>query len=379
MTPASSGISDPKSITAAVTGPATLVLRVLDRNSSILQGEQMGLLAALVLADPSLQIYTDHLNSTMLIEDSRSAINLDRRLRGMNGRSYYRWILDLVSRKLATVTYTKAHTTDITLPASLNREADHYASSAQKHIPSIPAAPVPTFFMDPYTFHWEHDGWIESNICYFVDHFAAKAVANKIALMPKHRMATWLYDPTPPPPWIYTKAPSAYTALVQLYARSGQLASAEGMFQKKAATSLLCRFGCPATENPHHIFVDCERYSELRTSALTAVMSSVQKRLVEAEVDPCHQNSVMNTVKYIFSDSKDVWPLQSSAYFLGQIPKIEPLLSSRAMTSSVDRSRLIHIIANDLHLSSTRLASRIYGDYQKEMTSRHVLIHGKRN
>jgi Reverse transcriptase (RNA-dependent DNA polymerase) len=379
MTPASSGISDSKSITAAVTGPATLVLRVLDRNSSILQGEQMGLLAALVLADPSPQIYTDHLNSTMLIEDSRSAINLDRRLRGMNGRSYYRWILDLVSRKFATVTYTKAHTTDITLPASLNREADHYASSAQKHILSIPAAPIPTFFMDPYTFHREHDGWIESNIRYFVDHFAAKDVANRIALMPKHRMSTWLYDPTPPPPWIYTKAPSAYTALVQLYARSGQLASAEGMFQKKAAISQLCRFGCPATENPHHIFVDCEHYSELRTSALTAVMSSVQKRLVEAEVDICHQNSVMNTVKYIFSDSKDVWPLQSSAFFLGQIPKIEPLLSPCAMTSSVDRSRLIHIIANDLHLSSTRLASRIYGDFQKEMTRRHVLIHGKRN
>jgi hypothetical protein len=51
MIPAASGISDRKSITAAVTGPATLILQIKDRNASILQGEQMGLLAALVLAE----------------------------------------------------------------------------------------------------------------------------------------------------------------------------------------------------------------------------------------------------------------------------------------------------------------------------------------
>jgi hypothetical protein len=276
------------------------------------------------------------------------------------------------------VTYTKAHTTDTTLPASLNRQADHYASTAQNIISSIPVAPVPTFFMDPYTFHRENDGWIESNIRYFVDHFSSKATADTIALMPKHRMTTWLYDPTPPPPWIYTKAPSAYTALVQLYARSGQLASADGMFQKKATLSQLCRFGCLVTENPHHIFVDCCRFSELRTSALVALTSSVQKRLDEAEVDSCYHSSVLHAVKYIFSDSATVWPLNSSCYFLGQIPKIQPLLSPLSITSSVERSRLVHIIANDIHLSSARLASRIYGDYQKEMTHRHVLVFGKK-
>jgi hypothetical protein len=231
-----------------------------NRNASILQGEQVGLLAALVLADISPQIYTDHLNSTMLIDDSQSAIYHERRLHSMNGRSYYRWILDLASRKSATVTYTKAHTTNSSLPSSLNRQADHYASAAQKAISSILLAPVPTFFMDPYTFHRKNDGWIESNIRYFINHLAAIATAERMAHMPKHRMSTWLYDPTPPPPWIYTKAHSAYTALVQLYACSGQLALAEGMYQKKAAISQLCRFGCPETENPHHIFVDCGRF-----------------------------------------------------------------------------------------------------------------------
>ena len=379
MIPATNGIGDPKIISAAVTGPSTLILRITDRNASILQGEQMGLLAALVLAEPSPQIYTDHMNSTNLIEDSLSAINPERRLRGMNGRSYYRWILDLVSRKHATVSYTKAHTNDTSLSASLNQQADHYASAAHKAISSIPLAPIPTFFMNPYTFHRENDGWIESNIRYFVDHFLAKATADRLALLPKHRMATWLYDPTPPPPWIYTKAPSAYTALVQLYARSGQLATAEGLFQKNATTSLLCRFGCPVTENPHHIFVTCGHYSQMRTDALSALTFNAQKKLDEAGIESHLQTPFLDTVKSLFSDSKNVWALGSSMYYLGNIPKIEPLISPLSFTSIVDRTRLVHCLANDLHLSSTRLTSRIYGDLQKEMTRRHVLIHGTRS
>ena len=77
MTPAASGLGDPKSITAAATGPTTLILHIAHQNTSILQGEQMGLITALV---PSPQIYTDHLNSTMLIDDSRTAINQENRL-----------------------------------------------------------------------------------------------------------------------------------------------------------------------------------------------------------------------------------------------------------------------------------------------------------
>ena len=197
----------------------------------------------------------------------------------MNGRSYYRWILDLVPRKSDIVTYTKAHTNDISLPSSLNHDANHYASSAQKTIISIPIASIPTFFMDPYTFYHQSNGWIESNIQYFVNHFIAKATADKLALLPKHRMTTWLYDINPPPPWIYTKASNAYTALVQLYARSGQLATAEGMSSKNLLTSKLCRFGCPDIESPHHIFAICGRYSELRRKELISLEATIKKRL----------------------------------------------------------------------------------------------------
>jgi hypothetical protein len=85
MISAAGGISDRKSITAAVTGPAILILWIKDHNASILQGEQMGLLTALVLTESPPQTYTDHMNSTMLIDNSRTAVNQEHQLRMMNG------------------------------------------------------------------------------------------------------------------------------------------------------------------------------------------------------------------------------------------------------------------------------------------------------
>ena len=232
--------------------------------------------------------------------------------------------------------------------------------------------------MNPYTFHRQPDGWVESNVRYFVDHFLAKATADTLALLPKHRMSTWLYDLNTPPLWIYTKASSAYTALVQLYARSGQLPTADGMFQKKATISRICRFGCPDSETPHHVFVVCERFSEYRSKELASLTISIKRRLDDAGIaTPC-QSAILHLAKSIFTDSETVWPLHSTAFFLGQIPKIEPLLSPLSITNSVNRSRLIHNLATDLHLSSVRLASRIFGDLQREISKRHTALYGDR-
>jgi hypothetical protein len=144
--------------------------------------------------------------------------------------------------------------------------------------------------MNPYTFHCEPDGWVESNIRYFVGHFIAKSTANVLALSPRHCMTTWLYDLNPPPPWIYTKATSAYTALVQLYARSGQLPTADGMYQKKTISSRACRFGCLDTENPRHIFVVCRRFSDMRDKEHASLTLSIKRRLDNAAIDPPHQS-----------------------------------------------------------------------------------------
>jgi hypothetical protein len=116
----------------------------------------------------------------------------------------------------------------------------------------------------------------------------------------------------------------------------------------------------------------------MRSKELESLVVGIKKKLDEAEVDPLDQTCIMDTVKHIFSDLKDIWPLQSSMYFLGQIPKVEPLLSPLSMTSPVNHSRLIHNLATDLHLALAHLTSRIYGDLQKEMSKRHDETYGIR-
>jgi hypothetical protein len=78
MVPAAVRMMEHKNVTTAITGPQTLVVRTLGCNSSILQGELMGMVLGLILADnwaktPSL--YSDHMNSVRLINDSRTSVD----------------------------------------------------------------------------------------------------------------------------------------------------------------------------------------------------------------------------------------------------------------------------------------------------------------
>ena len=116
----------------------------------------------------------------------------------------------------------KGHSNDNTLESNLNAEADHFAVVSQRHIHSVPSAPTPTFTMNDYTFYQESDGWIESNIRMFMDQLLTRKVATDLSFGHRQRMTTWLYHKPNPPPYVYHKATSAYTAAIQLYARSGQ-------------------------------------------------------------------------------------------------------------------------------------------------------------
>ena len=100
MKPASAMIEDDKVVLGAATGASTLVLKIPGRNVSILHGEQVGLITALILAGwtscDAQYLFTNHLNSVRLIEDSQSSISQLSRLCNMNGWTYYCWILSLV-------------------------------------------------------------------------------------------------------------------------------------------------------------------------------------------------------------------------------------------------------------------------------------------
>ncbi|KAK0489969.1 hypothetical protein EDD18DRAFT_1055122, partial [Armillaria luteobubalina] len=183
------------------------------------------------------------------------------RLRRLPARSYYRWIIHIQkSSPHLVLEYTPGHSCEKSTPAILNSEADHYASWAQKHASQLPVAPIPTFFMDEYTFWTPADGWIKSEIKSFVNSSLIKAKVQELAIGRHHRMASWLYDQRPPPSFIYTHSVSAYSAAVQLYARSGQLAMANGLYQKRILAHEQCHLGCRAIESPHHIFVECPMF-----------------------------------------------------------------------------------------------------------------------
>jgi len=112
MAPCYPPLLDPKMITGAATGTQTLVMKIPGSNISILHGKLAGLIVALVLSESKgtinrckSRLLTDHLNTVRLIEDSQTGIDQTACLRFMNGRSYYRWLLNLVNWRNIWIEY----------------------------------------------------------------------------------------------------------------------------------------------------------------------------------------------------------------------------------------------------------------------------------
>ena len=109
MLPATAGIMDDKSFTAALTGPITMVMKLSSQNVNILHGEVFGLIMGHLLCTPNNDscLYTDHLNSVRFLRDIHTSIDQEKSLRYRNGRSYLRW-LGLLSKDVGLqVDYTE--------------------------------------------------------------------------------------------------------------------------------------------------------------------------------------------------------------------------------------------------------------------------------
>ncbi|KAJ7653611.1 hypothetical protein DFH06DRAFT_1204214, partial [Mycena polygramma] len=65
------------------------------------------------------------------------------------------------------------------------------------------------------------DGSLLGPIGSFVDYFQAETAASDLALGNRMRMLTQVHDTVPPPDYPYTRALSAHSAVIQLYARLG--------------------------------------------------------------------------------------------------------------------------------------------------------------
>ncbi|KAL6306091.1 hypothetical protein BKA93DRAFT_729957 [Sparassis latifolia] len=319
------------------------------------------------------------MNSTRLIDDSKTAVNQEARLRNINGHSYYRWILSLIQRKHMQVLYTPGHSSEQSVPAALNHEADHYASRSQNYIHDIAYAPIPTFSMNTFTYYTDDDRWIESNIRVFINHFLAMNTAASLSLGNWQRMAAHLYDSHPPPAYPYTHATAAYSVTIQLYARSGQLPTADLLNNHEKMLSNVCRFGCDAIEDAYHIFVRCPRFESWREETSQALVARTEMKLDEQETETDDQKAILHAAKSLFKDTPVIWPLYYTFYFLGHIPNLEPLLPDppKDRDGRMRRCKLLHHLSADWHLVAIRLAGRIFGDVQWEMAKRNELLWGK--
>ena len=394
MVPASAGLDQNRSVTAALTGPKTVVVCLNGRNLSIMHGEHIGMIMGLILSSPehdtaneiihndSDRLGSDHLNTVRFVEDARSKIDQTSKLRNMNGRSYLRWIANLVKKSRTTVTHVKSHTDNQGLDSLLNSEADHYASNAHSFAHTLHPAPIPTFYMDDFTFYRPEDGWIESDIPTFTDHFLSRTAARNISIGHGEHMATWLYDPRPPPEYPYTRAASAYTALVQWYARSGQLPTAESIRRKNDKGDVgeygRCRFGCEDVEDVHHIFFHCDRFEKWRNEAKESILGDTRGAIERTGIEEACMGSFLRKAKSFFIDCPNTWPLNRTAFYLGHVPKLDGIETTHQFESRLAKERFLHAIHVVWHTAGIRLASRIWGEVQREMARRKDTVDGYR-
>ncbi|KZV99524.1 hypothetical protein EXIGLDRAFT_640506 [Exidia glandulosa HHB12029] len=375
MVPASAARHQERSVAAAVTGPATVVLKVKSRAASILHGEVMALVAAAVLSgDSQHRVLSDHQNSVRLLSDPLFRAGDDQKVRRANGRSYYRWLQYAgVEQKLPNVVYTRGHADTEEVESRFNTLADYYATRSQDEGLTIPDAPIPTFSMDEFTFHTDDDGWIEANIRAHVVHFLSLQTASDIG--GKHRMATRLYDVREPPEYPYLKAYRAYSAVVQLYARSGQLPTATTIVARKDWDAGLlsedCRMECGCSlETEYHVFVECPFFDNMRAEAGAALRKRLE-RLGEVEtLTEDVRTRLLDSAEFFFSSKLDSWPLKSSQYWLGHVPVLDGFIPKDAFNSALTRRRVLHKIFTEWHYASIRLTGRIWGDFTRRTARR---------
>jgi hypothetical protein len=199
-----------------------------------------------------------------------------------------------------------------------------------------------------------------------------------IWIFPTHgRMSTWLYHTPNPPPFIYHKATSAYTAAIQLYARSGQLATAEKVEARQGdGNDGRCRLGCREVEDEYHIFTVCPHFDTWRQDAGQQLRDTIAARLNQANVDIQHVEDISNKAESFYSYNRSTWPLGDSHYYLGLVPKVEKWIQQAGL-NHLTKERLIHGIYCDWHNAGVRLASRIFGELQKRVTRKWDERNGK--
>ena len=172
-----------------------------------------------------------------------------------------------------------------------------------------------------------------------------------------------LFDHTPPPTYLYLKALSSFSAVVQLYIRSGQLDTSLSLSRRLSDGSQpWCWFSCHAIEDSHHIFIQCQHFDAFRDDATSSILSSSTTLLDASLLNPTHCQTILEQARGLFYDS-DTWPAQRSLYYIGILPAFPTVKSPLAETLTY--KTLFTRLANDWHTISIRLTARTWSECQK--------------
>ena len=158
--------------------------------------------------------------------------------------------------------------------------------------------------------------------------------------------------------------------LSEAYAQLGQLPTATGMKDKGKMDDTQCHMGCNVIEDPHHIFIICKVFDKLRGDACREMLNKTRWKIEAMGLEEAQFMSLLQTAKFLFSDCPITWPLHYSFYYLGHILRLDNHVNASVFESRLKCERFIHNISGDWHMSSIRLASRIWGKVQKEMAKR---------
>jgi hypothetical protein len=283
----------------------------------------------------------------------------------------YRWILSVLRSfppsSPPSLLHVRAHTDASDSPSRANALVDRVASSAHSLLINPPPVPLPTFFMDRFTPYLPPFQFIDSRFAGLLHSLLASRSFHDLAFTPFHTLTSFFHDSHTAPSHPYIRASSAYSAVIQLYARSSQLPTRTILATRFRDRSPFCRFGCASLEDPHHLFVTCPAFHGLRAEYSHALVSDISRALGGSTLPPSLAPHLERVAAHLFHDN-ECWPLGSSRFFLGILP---PLLPATCVPSSLslDANRLVSRVAHSCHMSAIHLAARIWGLVTRHHTS----------
>jgi len=209
-------------------------------------------------------------------------------------------------------------------PASITNDfVDSLASRAQTSFPLLHPVPLPTFFMDKFTPYLPPFHFIDSHLSALLDSLIASCSLHDLSFGPLHTLCPFFYNSFTPPPHPYLCASSAFSAVVQLYTWSAQLPTNVPLASQFGDWSTFCRYGCPALEDPYHIFVSCPAFQGLHHEYSWLLISDISHHLCGATLPAPIRSHINHVITHLFQDD-DSWPLGSSHFYLGLLPPLLP-------------------------------------------------------